>query len=26
VALNLQVSRSGESVRLFHQVHINNVP
>ena len=26
VALNLQVSQSGESVRLFQQVHINNVP
>jgi MSHA biogenesis protein MshO len=26
VALNLQVSRSGETVRLFQQVHVNNVP
>ncbi|MBI1965847.1 MAG: prepilin-type N-terminal cleavage/methylation domain-containing protein [Betaproteobacteria bacterium] len=26
VALNLQVSQSGETVRLFQQVHINNVP
>jgi MSHA biogenesis protein MshO len=26
VALNLQVSKAGETVRLFQQVHINNVP
>lgn len=26
VALNLQVSRSGEAVNLFQQVHVNNVP
>ncbi|MCC7484199.1 MAG: prepilin-type N-terminal cleavage/methylation domain-containing protein [Burkholderiales bacterium] len=26
VALNLQVSRGGETVRLFQQVHVSNVP
>ncbi len=26
VALSLQVTQSGESVRLFQQVHVNNVP
>lgn len=26
LALSLQVSRDGESVRLFQQIHVNNVP
>jgi MSHA biogenesis protein MshO len=26
VALTLQISQSGENVRLFQQVHVNNAP
>jgi MSHA biogenesis protein MshO len=26
LALNLQVSQGGETVRLFQQVHVNNIP